>query len=339
MPKAKIKAIDFFCGAGCLTRASTSSRAWTATRACAKPTSATTSLAGSSIRTSKDVRIDDLRKELGIAPSDAVLYAACAPCQPFSILSAMRGDDGRKSLLLDFAEIVTASPPDFIIAENAPGLSSASGRGIYKKFKFALESLGFRIAADTLDAKRCGVPQTRRRFILIASRHGQPSLPAPDAESEVRTVRDCIARYPAIADGERSDAYPNHEARRLQPHHKRIVQAVPRDGGGRSGIADASILLKCHQKNPKAHKDVFGRMAWDSPSPTMTCCCIDVYCGRLAHPEQDRGISLREAAALQSFPDGYEFCGKSLLEKSRQIGVAAPVELARRLGAALLASV
>ena len=163
-----------------------------------------------------------------------------------------------------------------------------------------LEAAGFRIAADMLDAKRYGIPQARRRFILIASRHGQSSLPPRDAESEVRTVRDCIARHPAIA--------------------------------------DASILLRCHQKNPDAHKDVFGRMVWDSPSPTMTCRCIDVYCGRFARADQDRGISLREAAALQSFPDDYEFYGKSLLEKSRQIGNAAPVDLAWRLGAALLGS-
>jgi len=117
-----------------------------------------------------------------------------------------------------------------------------------------------------------------------------------------------------------------------------IVQAVPKDGGNRRDVADFSILLRCHQKNPNVHKDVFGRMAWDAPSPTLTCRCIDVYCGRFTHPEQDRGISLREAAALQTFNDDYEFIGTSLLGVARQIGNAVPVKLSEQLGKSVIDS-
>ena len=338
-----IKAIDFFCGAGGLTRglldAGISVVGGVDNDTRQRETYSRNN--APSVFIDKDignVEIDDLRNELGIVPSDVVLYAACTPCQPFSTLNAMKGDDDRKSLLMDFAQIVAERPPDFIIVENVPGLNNARGREIYQQFAETLKNRKFAISADMLDAKYLGAPQTRKRFILIASRHGEPSLPTPDGSAEVKTVASAIAKYPAIADGEKSDAYPNHEAKKLQPHHKKIVMAVPKDGGSRSDVADTSILLKCHQRNPKAHKDVFGRMAWNKPSLTLTCRCTDVYCGRFTHPEQHRGISLREAAALQTFPDDYEFFGKSFLEKSRQIGNAVPVEVGRRLGESIIAS-
>ena len=337
-----IKAIDFFCGAGGLTRglldAGISVVGGVDNDIRLRETYSRNNAPSAFIdRDIRNVEIDELRNALGIVPSDLVLYAACTPCQPFSTLNAMSGEDDRKSLLIDFARIVAKSPPDFIIVENVPGLNNARGREIYQHFAAILRGKGFAIVADMLDAKFFGAPQTRKRFILIASRHGQPTMPEPEGIENVKTVASAIAKYPAIADGEKSDEYLNHEAKKLQPHHKKIVMAVPKDGGSRSDVADASILLKCHQRNPKAHKDVFGRMAWNKPSLTLTCRCTDVYCGRFTHPEQHRGISLREAAALQTFPDDYEFFGKSFLENSRQIGNAVPVEVGKRLGESIVA--
>lgn len=283
-----------------------------------------------------NVDIKALRGEVGIAPADTTLYAACTPCQPFSTLNRGKGDDSRKALLLKFAEIVAEAPPDFVIVENVPGLNNALGRHIYRQFEALLDAHGFSADARLLDAKHFGVPQTRKRFILVASRHGTAKLPIPTTAENPPTVRDHIRKYPRISDGDESQADANHVARPLQPHHRRIVEAVPPDGGSRRDVADTSILLKCHREKPNAHKDVFGRMAWDEPSPTLTCRCTDVYCGRFIHPEQHRGISLREAAALQTFPDDYEFFGGSFLEKSRQIGNAVPVRLAQELGKAVI---
>lgn len=283
------------------------------------------------------IDIKALRGEVGIASADTTLYAACTPCQPFSTLNRSKGDDNQKALLLKFAEIVAESPPDFVIVENVPGLNNALGRDIYRQFEAILLEHGFSADARLLDAKHFGVPQTRKRFILVASRHGTAKLPATTTADEPPTVRDHIHKYARISDGDESQADANHVARPLQPHHRRIVEAVPPNGGSRRDVADKSILLKCHQDRPNAHKDVFGRMAWDEPSPTLTCRCTDVYCGRFIHPEQHRGISLREAAALQTFPDDYEFFGESFLEKSRQIGNAVPVRLAEELGKAVIA--
>ena len=287
----------------------------------------------------RELDIVRLRHDLGIAEADPVLYTACTPCQPFSTMNTLRksGDD-RKSLLLNFAEIIDQAPPDYIIVENVPGLNNATGKEIYEEFKKTLSRHGFLKDAEMLDAKDFGVPQTRKRFILVASRHGQPSLPSPLKERKFATVEDAIRKYPALDHGGQNAEYKNHVARKLQPHHSRIVEAVPQDGGSRSDIRDTSILLKCHRKNPDAHKDVFGRMAWQQPAPTLTCRCTDVYCGRFIHPEQQRGISLREAAAIQTFEDSYEFFGNSILEQARQIGNAVPVKLAGQLGNSILNS-
>ena len=336
-----IKAIDFFCGAGGLTRGLLDAGISVVAgidnddrvRKTYERNNEPSRFIPSDIR---DVDIDALRHKLGICSREPTLYAACTPCQPFSTLNTMHAVDGRKSLLLDFATIVEQAPPDYIIVENVPGLGNAFGREIYDEFERSLKKHGFQIGANKLDAKDFGVPQTRKRFILVASRHGSPRLPKRTTEKRYNTVRDSIRRFPAIAHGEKSDSHKNHAARKLPPHHLRIVQAVPANGGSRREVADASILLKCHQKHPEAHKDVFGRMSWDLPAPTLTCRCTDVYCGRFTHPEQHRGISLREAAALQTFEDQYEFFGDSILEQARQIGNAVPVRLAKILGASIL---
>ena len=337
-----IKAIDFFCGAGGLTRgllnADISVLAGVDNDDSLRKTYTRNNAPSRFINSDiNDVKIHELWKELGIQAGDVTLYAACTPCQPFSTLSRLKGEDKRKILLLVFARIVEECPPDFILVENVPGLNNRSGKDIYEKFMKALERCGFSADADLLDAKHFGVPQTRKRFILVASRREAVYLPMPQLGAPYATVRAAIEKYPAIADGAESNKYLNHVARKLQPHHKRIVEAVPKDGGSRLDVSDTSLLLACHQKNPKAHSNVFSRMAWDAPSPTLTSRCADVYSGRFVHPEQHRGISLREAAALQTFDDNYEFFGTSISGISRQIGNAVPVKLAEQLGKAIRA--
>ena len=342
IPATNIKAIDFCCGAGGLTRglldAGVSVVAGLDNDDRLRRTYVENNKPSRFIAADlAQVDIDALRAELGIGADDLTLYAACTPCQPFSTLNTAKGDDARKSLLLEFGKIIAQRPPDFVIVENVPGLHNAFGLDIYQEFLAGLEAEGYLAESGLLDAKDYGVPQTRKRFILVAAKGRQPRLPAATTKTGPITVRECIEKYPPLAAGERDAKFANHAARKLPPHHRRIVAAVPTDGGSRSDVADTSILLPCHQRHPKAHKDVFGRMAWDAPSPTLTCRCTDVYCGRFIHPQQDRGISLREAAALQTFDDNYEFFGGSFLEQARQIGNAVPVRLAKALGAAAIA--
>ena len=282
----------------------------------------------------KKVRIKTLRRQLGIRKEDLVLYAACTPCQPFSTLNRMNAPDDRRNLLISFGEVVKQSPPDFLLVENVPGLNTANGKKVFDHFVKTIEECGFRNRySDFLDAKDFGVPQVRKRFILLASRKGK--LFPPKRSPRVATVRECISKYPPLNDGDADGSFHNHVARRLPPHLKRIVLAVPKDGGSRKDVSDKSILLKCHREHPDGHKDVFGRIAWNRPGPTLTGRCTDVYCGRFTHPEQDRGISLREAAALQAFSDDYVFFG-TFFHIAHQIGNAVPVKLGAELGSVLI---
>jgi DNA (cytosine-5)-methyltransferase 1 len=239
--------------------------------------------------------------------------------------------------LLAFGALVQISPPDFIIVENVPGLRNVAGREVFNKFNSMLDKAGFSARfSEELNAKDYGVAQVRKRFLMLASRHGR--IEKPQKAQWQLTVKDAIEKFPALKAGESDENIPNHKAQSLRPHLLRIIQAVPKDGGSRSDIADASILLRCHQGKPKVHKDVFGRMAWNAPSPTLTCRCLHVYCGRFVHPEQDRGLSLREAAAIQSFPGDFVFYGQSDAHIAKQIGNAVPVELAKRVGQAVVAA-
>lgn len=331
-----IKAFDFFCGAGGLTRGLLDAGIEVLAgidnderlRKTYEENNTPSAFIGKDIG---KVNIKELREQFGVTGNDLILYAACTPCQPFSTLNQMKGKDPRKELLLSFANLVKEVPPDFILVENVPGLNTAYGKEIYERFAAVLKECGFdEPVAGFLDANAYGVPQVRKRFILLASRHGSISLPNPE-KGALPTVRDCLTRYPRIADGQSSSKFPNHEARHLPEHHKRIVKAIPKNGGSRRDVVDTSILLKCHQEKPNVHKDVFGRMTWDKPAPTLTCRCTDVYCGRFIHPEQNRGISLREAAALQTFGDDYVFHG-TYMHIQKQIGNAVPVKLASHLG-------
>ena len=337
-----IKAIDFFCGAGGLTRGLLDSGIQVLAgvdndvglKDTYEKNNAPSRFFCDDI---KRIKIANLRNSLGIRSNDRVLYAACTPCQPFSTLNQMQGQDDRKHLLLAFARLVKQFPPDFILVENVPGLSTAYGRDIYEEFMRVLKRSKFHgVFQEMLDAQHYGVPQIRKRFILLASRLGP--VRSPRRSHVVRTVRDQIAHFPPLNGGEERIGHLNHVARPLNAHHRRLVSAVPIDGGSRSDVQDRTLLLDCHKDRPKVHKDVFGRMWWDKPAPTLTCRCTDVYCGRFTHPDQHRGLSLREAAALQTFPDDYEFYGTSIFQMARQIGNAVPVELAKRLGRAIVHS-
>lgn len=335
-----MKALDFFCGAGGLTRGLLDAGIEVLAgididerlRETYENNNEPSQFIAHDIN---EIDIHQLRADLGITAHDVALYAACCPCQPFSTLNRTKYDEEQRALLISFGNLVAEAPPDLILVENVPGLNNAYGDEIYEAFLRLIEGVGFKredIYAELLDAQDYGVPQVRKRFILLASRHGK--VVAPRRSPYKPMVRDVLKKYPRIADGARSNLFLNHETRRLQPHHKEIVKAVPKNGGSRRDIVDTSILLPCHQRHPAAHKDVFGRMSWDEPAPTLTGRCVEIYCGRFTHPRQNRGISLREAAAIQTFPDNYEFFG-TFFHIAQQIGNAVPVRFSKALGVAI----
>lgn len=272
--------------------------------------------------------------------SNDVILVGCAPCQPFSLLRREELDEKGNpiphksvNLLTEFGRFVEAIKPAHVLVENVPGLKG-KGSDVLDKFKHMLEDEGYKWDEKTLYAKDYGVPQNRRRYILIASRMFKPKIPVATHGNKADllpyyTVRQAIANYPAIVAGETHKTIPNHHCANLSELLLKRIKATPHDGGSRTDWPE-NLVLECH-KTFKGHTDVYGRMKWDEPSPTLTVKCFSLSNGRFGHPEQDRAISLREAAALQTFSDDYVFYG-SVQEIGKQIGNAVPVLLAKVMG-------
>lgn len=268
--------------------------------------------------------------------SDDLLLVGCAPCQPFSSQRHSEVEHVAVNLLNEFGRLVAELLPAHVLVENVPGIEKR-GEAVFARFLTTLTQHNYAYEYHVLNAKDYGVPQNRRRLILIASRLIQPVFPIPTHGPGLLpyvTVYDTIHDYPHLEAGHTDKNIPNHRSAALSALNAQRIEATPHDGGGRADWPDA-LRLACHSNGHAGHTDVYGRMAWNQVSPTLTSKCFSISNGRFGHPEQNRAISLREAASLQSFPDDYIFEG-SLQEIGRQIGNAVPVLLAHRIGEQLL---
>ncbi|PPG61079.1 DNA cytosine methyltransferase [Rathayibacter sp. AY1C5] len=270
------------------------------------------------------------------------MLAGCAPCQPFS--PYRRGVDTSAEeqwpLLREFARLVEEIEPELVTMENVPRIGSSQ---VFKDFVTELESLGYFVDWKSCYGPRYGLPQHRRRLVLLASRLGPIKVPdGPLDESDFRTVRDVIGGLPPIASGEAHAEDSLHVARRLSPLNlQRIAASKP---GGTWKDWPEELLSPCHRKASGASfKNVYARMEWDKPSPTITTLSNNFGAGRFGHPEQARPLSLREAALLQGFPRGYRFVRSgakiNMAPIARLIGNAVPPPIAAEVGRAALAHV
>ena len=268
-----------------------------------------------------------------------ILFCGCAPCQPFTKQNTTRRPektDDRLPLLSYFANLVERCEPDIVFVENVPGLQKFDqGSQPFRGFLQRLERAGYKYDYKPVPLKRYGVPQSRARLVLlaVAAPHGQIKLPPETngpgtANPRYETVRDWIGNLPPIAAGAGHTDIPNHRAARLSAKNLQRVRATP-EGGGHADWPQ-ELRLPCHKKTP-GYSDVYGRMSWDLPASGLTTRCISYSNGRFGHPEQDRAISIREAASLQTFPPDFRFEG-SLTSMARQIGNAVPVRLATVAG-------
>ena len=334
-------ALDFFCGAGGLTRGFLNMgievRAGIDLNASCKRTYEANNAPAKFIPGDIGVlRGSDIECFVDGIPKSELIFMGCAPCQPFSKQRREVSRDGG-TLLERFGRLVDEFRPGYVIIENVPGIAKVPGNSTYRRFLKRLTAAGYKFADGKLDAKWFGVPQTRNRWVVIASLNGEPSLPEKTYGTEITpfvTVRDAISGYPSLRAGEQSVAIPNHRAAQISPTNLERLALTPLDGGGRLDWPD-EVVLDCHREY-KGHSDVYGRMRWDAPSPTLTCRCFSISNGRYGHPEQNRAISLREAAKLQSFSDNYVFYGDSQAGIGAQIGNAVPIKLAEALATKLL---
>jgi len=268
-----------------------------------------------------------------------MLFVGCAPCQPFSQHRRVKSKHPDATLLSRFGALVSAYRPGQVLVENVPGLAKIPGNSTFNRFVAQLKRDGYSVDCDVLDAKHYGVPQSRRRLVLFATHAGEASLPPGTHGPNLlpyATVRDAIDGLPKLAAGASHAKVVNHRAAALSDLNRRRMLHTAPDGGSRREWPD-ELVLECHRGDHKGHSDVYGRMRWDAPSPALTGRCHSISNGRFGHPVQNRAISLREAASLQTFPTDYEFFG-SMSQIAQQIGNAVPVRLAAVLGAQVLAA-
>lgn len=265
-----------------------------------------------------------------------ILFTACAPCQPFSKQNRQKSPtDARASLLGHLGRFIDKFRPELLLVENVPGIQKGAEHSPLAALTALLDGLGYFHSAGIVWAHDYGVPQSRRRLVLVASIFGPITLPAPThgkGLEPIRTVRDAIAGMPEIEAGGYNSQLLNHQAANLSQINLERIQAS-RPGGSWTDWPE-ELRLPCHS-DVDGYTDVYGRMDWDRTAPALTTRCISYSNGRFGHPEQNRAISIREAAALQTFDDDFEFVG-NLASMAKQVGNAVPVRLAEALGLVFL---
>lgn len=240
--------------------------------------------------------------ELNIKPGELNLLAGCPPCQGFSSHRTRNKkssvEDHRNDLVFEYLRFVKAFLPKAIMMENVPALARDSRM---EDVKNELSKIGYLINDNSVnikDAASFGVPQRRKRMILQASMYGV--IPEPQKSKKIKTVYDAIGHLPNP--GNELHDFPYKMSERI----KEMVSLVPKDGGSRRDLP-IKYWLPCHVKRPSSYTDVYGRMAWNKVAPTITGGCASPSKGRYLHPVQNRAITLREAALLQTFPKSYKF--------------------------------
>ena len=326
--KDKLRAVDFFCGGGGLTHGLKAAEidvlAGIDNDASCKATFERNN--GGTVFLEKDITKyspEDLEQDLKIGrDDDHMIFAGCAPCQFWSIIQTIREKSEKtKDLVLDFQKFVEYFRPGFVMVENVPGISSKRGSPM-GEFISDLESMKYKVKHDVIDMSLFGVPQRRKRFTLLASRVSNITL--PERSGEKKTVRDVLGvenGFPKIKAGTKDKTKFLHTSAGLSDRNLERLQMTRKDGGDRSDWRKTH-QLPCYASDEKKFYDTYGRMWWDRPAPTVTTKFFSVSNGRFAHPEEDRGMSLREGATLQTFPQDYEFAGTSMAQIAKMIGNA-----------------
>jgi DNA (cytosine-5)-methyltransferase 1 len=270
-----------------------------------------------------------------------LIFVGCSPCQYYSNLKTDKKKSKEGRLLLDdFLEFVLFYRPGFVFIENVPGLKTKAGSPLHR-FKVALKKEGYSFDQKVLNAQYFGVPQKRRRFVLIATRLSTKIELPKQVRDKNKIVTVCQAigdysKFRKVAAGFKDDTGFQHSVAKLSEINLERAKKTPKDGGSRKAWQnDKKLQLECY-KNHDGHHDVYGRLFWNKPSPTITTRFIHTSTGRYTHPEQNRALSLREGATLQSFPLNYKFYSTSQGVIAKMIGNAVPPKLAEAIGSSIL---
>lgn len=287
----------------------------------------------------KDLKGSELKKLF--SKGSIKVLAGCAPCQPFSTYTngVKASTHSKWGLLREFERLVLELEPEIVTMENVPQLADHKP---FEEFLATLSDMKYHVTWRVVNCADYGVPQQRKRLVLIASSYGKIDLPKKTHEKSWISVKEAIGKLPKINAGGQSSQDTLHRSATLtELNLARIRASKP---GSSWSAWPKNLIASCHKKEKgKTFRGVYGRMKWDEPAPTMTTLCFGFGNGRFGHPEQDRAISLREAAIFQSFPADYKFIEKdseiTFKSVGRMIGNAVPPGLGAAIGAAISAHV
>lgn len=274
----------------------------------------------------------------GMKKGELFLLAGGPPCQGFSVQRIGDDKDPRNQLVLQYAQLVEEVMPRYFLMENVSGIRGKRGKTVLADLEKRLNNAGYQLHEKLLDAQDYGVPQRRKRFVVIGERrdNGPCCYEFPEPVAEHYTVRDIIGMLPEPPlDGTPHPDYPLHRRDRLSELNKRRL-SVLKEGQGRDSLPD-ELLADCHKVSSSVigHRNVYGRMSWDEVAPTITARFDSFTRGKFGHPDQLRSISLLEGSLLQTFPIDFSFAGNKV-EIARQIGNAVPPVLAEAIGKSLI---
>ncbi|MCM1034763.1 MAG: DNA cytosine methyltransferase [Paludibacter sp.] len=279
----------------------------------------------------KTVSADEIRSQY--SKNSIRVLAGCAPCQPFSsyAFKNKKKDPNKYDLLYEFGRLVEDVEPDIVTMENVAQILSFKEKPVLQDFVELLRRKDYKVWVNPVYCPDYGVPQTRRRLVLLASKFGNIELipPTHTIDNYVK-VKDVIGNLPELKAGETDKNDPLHRAKVLSPLNMQRIRSTPYGGSWRNWPEE--LILKCHKSEKgRSFGSVYGRMVWERPAPTMTTQCTGLGNGRFGHPEQDRAISVREAALIQTFPKTYKFFANekdvAITKASRYIGNAVPPKL------------
>ena len=349
MSKKQFRAIDFFCGGGGMTcglrQAGIDVIAGVDFDADAKETYEYNNPKSTFIQADvKRLRSNFFEKNFSVKSNDDnLILVGCSPCQYYSIINTDKEKSVKsKDLLKNFARFIEYYRPGFVLVENVPGIMT-NKNSILPYFLKKLKKLGYEnIIYKIVDMSKYGVPQSRKRFSLIASRISELSITMPCEDSKVSIIRDFLGSangFPKIPAGHKDLSDFNHTTAGLSDVNLKRISKTKHNGGSRFDWAnDMELQLPCFIGKDDSFKDTFGRMWWDKPAPTITTKFFSISNGRFGHPDEDRAISLREGATLQTFPKDYVFKTNSIAATAKLIGNAVPCAYTTTLRIYLISS-
>lgn len=289
-----------------------------------------------------DYREADLEERLNLQKNDDnLILIGCSPCQFWSIINTDKKKSSKsKSLLVEFRRFVEYFNPGYVVVENVPGVLRKKGESGLEDFIAWLREQKYKVHFDIHNVSEYGVPQNRKRFTLIANRISDLELEPIKSEGDKLTVFDVIGEhngFPKVKAGHKDKTDFMHTVASLQQINIERLKLTKKNGGSRMSYVNSEELApKCHKDDTTNFKDTYGRMWWERQSPTITTKFFSMSNGRFVHPEEDRAISIREGAVLQSFPKDYIFKTSSMAKTARMIGNAVPPKYAEAIAKAII---